>query len=257
MEYKSCDSWNDLKLKNGIWWPYENKSKWWRAKKKDQDVIYWYDHLKSEYEDVGSDCKDFYDTIKQNVDNNIYSYDIRRSDCKQVIHVSNRKVGTVFNWTSYFDNTGYHDGSGIDISWNGTTDPAEQSVEGQFTQDVYITAGTLWWETMPKGSWFKFEAFCPDDGYYYRDSVTELPCAADNTNGTIYQNTTGDWLQVAEFQKIKIYNSNTGVGFTFNSSDLTTFLQGYKLKLTVTSGDATKTCSIWGMLEVGRKRCTS
>lgn len=239
-------SYSDLKASPGVWGYFED-AKEYRVFKDDYQRQFFTTLDKADYQAVGSDCKDFYDNIKPGIDAGIYQLDQRRSDNKHITHVSERQIGTLFNWTSFFDNAGVQDGDEIGISFTGNSSANPAICEGTFSSDIRLSSGKIFWNNVPAGSDFSFSVYCPNDALYFKDTVSGKPCASDFPSAALVTNVSGGWLLLARYVHIKI---PTAAGeLEFSSSDLTTIMQGYKLRMTFNSADASANSNIFAILK--------
>jgi hypothetical protein len=245
-------TWTQLKSFTGIW-GYSEDNKEYFVFKDDAKRRHGLFFDKSEYQTVGTDCKDFYDNYKTDIDNGVYHIENRRNDLKQIVHVSERETGMFFNWTSFYDNVGVQDGVPIKIVFDGSDQSNPKKVSGTFTETIKMPEGTIFWKDLPVDSVVKFSAYCPNNGYYYKNSVTNKPCPLDHPNAIPAMNTTGDWLLIGSFCNVILEGTNTSTGYVFQNKDLTTFPLGYKLELEVCSGDPAQQSRVTGNIKVCRE----
>ncbi|MCP4481437.1 MAG: hypothetical protein GY817_01225 [bacterium] len=250
-------SWNELKIVNGVW-GYSEDNKEYSVFKTDGNRTYTISFDKEEYNAEGTDCKDFYDNYKTDIDENKYPVEIRRAnDNKQTLQVSSREIGMFLFWTSCFDKTtattAIGEGDRLLLELNDTD--TEKAIEGKFLQDVFIEDGVVYFENAPLGANISFAVVCPMGAYYYKHFDTGKPCSHDNSKATIAQATSE--IILAEFVKnVLLFGTNTQ-GITFDSSDFSKISQYYNIKITVKNGDTKANFKVWAMLKGCREILTN
>lgn len=240
----------DSKTSPGVW-GYDENAKSYKVFRDDGKRKYKTLLPKDEYNVAGTDTKDFYDNYKPGIDAGQYSIETRTVDNKLIMHDTDRDKGLMYNFASFFDNTGIHDGQAMEIIFN-SGDSSPKSVEGTFGQELKITESIMFYENMPSGSKAVVEIFCPNNGFYGKDSATDKPCAPDHKNFVLAQNLTGDWLKVAEPISIITYGTDNH-GHKYTLKDPNSLPQGYKIKMSLYSGDTGKNCRMWMQIKNERE----
>jgi hypothetical protein len=129
--------WIDLKEKPGVL-DYNEDGKEYEPYKIDGIRSWFTSFLKSEYATEGTDCKDFYDNFKSDIDINKPALEHRSDDSRQMVYSSTRKDGS----ETYFSGAGDHSengiGEGVRLLFNMTASDPTKDKEISFNESVDI-----------------------------------------------------------------------------------------------------------------------
>ena len=153
--------WDDLKVSPGVW-GYSEDGKEYRVYRDDGNRRSRASFDKLEYATAGTDCKDFYDTVKPLVDAGTELIQPRADDGLPHTYPSPRPVGL----TTYFSGSGDNGGiaNGNELLFSLADTDASQEVDLSYNETVYIKDWFMICRGAPFGSYIDVEIVHPTAG---------------------------------------------------------------------------------------------